>query len=137
MCATVEAVAGGLTVPSDPFVVSFWVEALSRRAQTSRAKLPKNPRKLHMPRIVCRAGDQQSMPNFVEYFERYGDLELHRTMIGDDRRTSLQKHLGGCKAGDVVLDIGTGTGVLAMLGKRPVPNAAVIKPQWLSLPLIW
>ena len=58
------------------------------------------------------------MPNFVEYyFERYGDLELHRTMIGDERRTKAFADAISevVKPGDVVLDVGTGTGVLAML----------------------
>ncbi len=55
-----------------------------------------------------------------EFFERYGDLELHRRMIRDRPRTSaFAKALTqAVRPGDVVLDVGTGTGVLAMLAAR-------------------
>jgi SAM-dependent methyltransferase len=54
------------------------------------------------------------------YFKRYGDLELHRRMVGDRWRTdafarAIQKAV---KKSDVVLDLGTGTGILAMLAAR-------------------
>jgi hypothetical protein len=51
------------------------------------------------------------------YFERYGDLELHRRMVGDQRRTdAFAQAIKECvHPDDVVLDVGTGTGILAML----------------------
>ena len=51
------------------------------------------------------------------YFQRYGDLELHRRMIADRRRTNAFARAIAevIRPTDVVLDVGTGTGVLAML----------------------
>ena len=50
------------------------------------------------------------------FFEHYGELELHRRMVSDQRRTdtfvaALQKVV---TPDSVVLDVGTGTGILAM-----------------------
>lgn len=61
------------------------------------------------------------MPADVEYyFQRYGDLELHRRMVSDRRRTDLfaEAIAKVVRPGDVVLDVGTGTGILAMLAAR-------------------
>lgn len=61
------------------------------------------------------------MPADVEYyFSRYGDLELQRRMVADRRRTDAFARAirTVVKPGDVVLDVGTGTGILAMLAAR-------------------
>ncbi len=61
------------------------------------------------------------MPADVEYyFSRYGDLELQRRMVADRRRTdAFAKAIRAVvKPQDVVLDVGTGTGILAMLAAR-------------------
>ncbi|MEQ8278366.1 MAG: 50S ribosomal protein L11 methyltransferase [Deltaproteobacteria bacterium] len=61
------------------------------------------------------------MPADVEYyFSRYGDLELQRRMVADRRRTdAFAKAIRAVvKPEDVVLDVGTGTGILAMLAAR-------------------
>lgn len=54
------------------------------------------------------------------YFKRYGDLELHRRMVGDRWRTDAFARAIAevVKKTDVVLDIGTGTGILAMLAAK-------------------
>lgn len=61
------------------------------------------------------------MPAEVEYyFKRYGDLELQRRMVSDRWRTDAFARAirEAVKPGDVVLDVGTGTGILAMLAAR-------------------
>lgn len=54
------------------------------------------------------------------YFKRYGDLELHRRMVGDRWRTeAFARAIRECvRPKDVVLDLGTGTGILAMLSAK-------------------
>lgn len=54
------------------------------------------------------------------YFQRYGDLELHRRMIGDRPRTEAFARAieEVVKKSSIVLDIGTGTGILAMIAAR-------------------
>ncbi len=54
------------------------------------------------------------------YFLRYGDLELQRRMVSDRWRTDAFAAAIAevVRPGDVVLDVGTGTGILAMLAAR-------------------
>jgi SAM-dependent methyltransferase len=54
------------------------------------------------------------------YFKRYGDIELHRRMVGDRWRTDAFARAirEVVKKGDTVLDLGTGTGILAMLAAK-------------------
>ncbi|MCK6552275.1 50S ribosomal protein L11 methyltransferase [Myxococcota bacterium] len=54
------------------------------------------------------------------YFKRYGDLELQRRMVGDRWRTDAFARgiAEAVRPGDVVLDVGTGTGILAMLAAK-------------------
>src|SRR5262245_29207409 len=54
------------------------------------------------------------------YFKRYGDLELQRRMVADRWRTdSFARAIKEVvHRSDVVLDVGTGTGILAMLAAR-------------------
>ncbi len=54
------------------------------------------------------------------YFERYGDLELHRRMIADRWRTNAfaEAIAEVVRPEDFVLDVGTGTGILAMLAGK-------------------
>lgn len=62
-----------------------------------------------------------------EYFQRYGDLELHRRMIGDHVRTEAFARAieEVVRPGDRVLDVGTGTGILAMLAARAGAGSVV------------
>ena len=54
------------------------------------------------------------------YFKRYGDLELQRRMVGDRPRTDAFAAAIAevVRPGDAVLDVGTGTGILAMLAAK-------------------
>ena len=51
---------------------------------------------------------------------RYGDLELQRRMVSDRWRTDAfaRSIVEAVRPGDVVLDVGTGTGILAMLAAK-------------------
>ncbi|MCC7384372.1 MAG: 50S ribosomal protein L11 methyltransferase [Deltaproteobacteria bacterium] len=70
------------------------------------------------------------------YFQRYGDLELHRRMIADRPRTDafVRAIAAVVRPQDVVLDVGTGTGILAMVAARSgakqvyaIDNAEIIQ----------
>ncbi|KAJ9442820.1 Protein arginine N-methyltransferase 1 [Diplonema papillatum] len=54
----------------------------------------------------------------AEYFEGYGDVEVHRTMITDAPR--MQSYDAGMAhvKGKVVVDVGAGTGVLSLMAAR-------------------
>lgn len=55
-----------------------------------------------------------------EYLKPYGDIELQRRMVGDRPRTSAFAAAirEVVQPGDVVLDVGTGTGILAMFAAK-------------------
>jgi len=54
------------------------------------------------------------------YFKTYGELAVHRQMVSDRWRTGAfaRAITEVVQKGDVVLDVGTGTGILAMLAAR-------------------
>jgi SAM-dependent methyltransferase len=54
------------------------------------------------------------------YFLAYDELSIHRIMVGDRRRTDAfaEAIREVVKPGDVVADVGTGTGVLALLAAQ-------------------
>ena len=55
-----------------------------------------------------------------DYLQNYGDIEVQRRMVSDGIRTDAFADAirEVVRPGDVVLDVGTGTGVLAMLAAR-------------------
>ncbi len=54
------------------------------------------------------------------YLKSYGDIEMHRRMVSDRIRTDAFAAAirEAVRPGDVVLDVGTGTGVLAMFAAK-------------------
>ena len=54
------------------------------------------------------------------YFRSYGHPSVHRTFVSDSARTDLYRQaiLELVQPGDVVIDIGTGTGILAMFAAQ-------------------
>ncbi len=63
--------------------------------------------------------DDQQQEN-QDYLEEYEDLEVHRGMLRDATRTRVyqQAIFSSVKPGDVVLDMGAGTGVLSMFAAQ-------------------
>ena len=53
-----------------------------------------------------------------EYFEGYGDVSVHATMINDKPRMEAYQTAAATCAGKVVVDVGAGTGVLGMMAAR-------------------
>ncbi|KAB7498567.1 putative protein arginine N-methyltransferase 6.1 [Armadillidium nasatum] len=68
---------------------------------------------------VVSNGTTKKHKNDVEYFLSYADVELHRTMIEDQKRTNTYRDaiMKGAEKwikGKVVADVGCGTGILSM-----------------------
>lgn len=94
--------------------------AAARAPSVRRVEGARSP-KIIERRIVFAPGEINTYGGGVEwYFQRYGDLELHRRMISDRARTdAFARALAEVvRPADVVLDVGTGTGVLAMLAAK-------------------
>eukprot|EP01060_Flectonema_neradi_P010093 TRINITY_DN17221_c0_g1_i1.p1 TRINITY_DN17221_c0_g1~~TRINITY_DN17221_c0_g1_i1.p1 ORF type:complete len:357 (+),score=73.90 TRINITY_DN17221_c0_g1_i1:55-1071(+) len=53
-----------------------------------------------------------------EYFEGYGDVSVHATMINDKPRMDAYQEAAKTCAGKIVVDVGAGTGVLGMMAAR-------------------
>ena len=69
-----------------------------------------------MTRIENTDQEQESH----DYLEEYEDLEVHRGMLRDTTRTRVyqQAIFSSVRPGDVVLDMGTGTGVLSLFAAQ-------------------
>jgi predicted RNA methylase len=52
----------------------------------------------------------------LNYFESYGDPEIHREMLSDEARVdNYRAALNALSFEKVVIDVGAGTGVLSMM----------------------
>ena len=86
------------------------VEVESGKAR-SRSRSPRNNKTKDEEKPTCRIDK--------EYFDSYGDLSVHSLMLMDEPRNAA--YINAIKAGKkdfedkIVMDVGTGTGFLAML----------------------
>ena len=68
--------------------------------------------------LHCEPGSE-AQDEDEAYFASYGSVDVHRTMLLDEPRCrAYQAALEAAAAGSTVLDVGTGTGLLAMMAAR-------------------
>ncbi len=100
--------------PSEPSAVR---RALMKRFDISAVELDGVLQQLMRAAVLIRPGRR---PGKSVYFDDYGDLDVHRAMVGDHARTDAFRRAidAVVKRGARVLDIGCGTGILSLFAAR-------------------